>query len=130
MMARTSTSDQTNHSSLSTGPRVYYSNSVAAQVADTAGSDPVLCFELLSQCCSIFAYGVCTFLFMYYCKSLSRMWEVSAQGGLVLVLCWRINSGPRCLQQCLTLQSQDNMQQVVRALCSLLGHLFHWVPTQ
>lgn len=64
-------------------------------------------------------------------KSLSRMWAVSAQGGLVLfVLCWRTDSGPHCLRQRLTLQPQGDVQQVVCALSSLLGHLFQWVPTQ
>ena len=64
-------------------------------------------------------------------KSLSRMRAVSAQGGLALfVLCWRTDSGPHRLQQCLTLQPQRDVQQVVHALRSLLGHLFQRVPTQ
>lgn len=53
-----------------------------------------------------------------------------APGALVLARRWRIDWGPRRLQQCLTLQPQGHMQQVVCALCSLLGYLLHWVPTQ
>ena len=53
-----------------------------------------------------------------------------AQRGLVLALCWRIDSGSGCLQQRLTLQPQGDMQQAVHALCGLLSYLCHWVPTQ
>lgn len=55
------------------------------------------------------------------------MWGVRAQGAGVVL---EINAGPRCLQQDFTLQPQGDVQQVVSALCSLLGHLFQCVPTE